>query len=94
MVTFRDVEKVLAWTKANNARVVIIFRRYPYSVVIDKFIRASERGGGFVEWYKAFGPRPPHIVLSSMKIEKIIVKAGSREETLENLGELLKRIQG
>jgi len=94
MVTFRDLERVLAWTKANNARVVITFRGYPYSVVIDKFIRASERGGGFVEWYRAFGPRPPHIVLSSMKIEKIVVKAGDREETLENLRELLRRIQG
>ncbi len=92
MVTFREVERILEWSKSRGARIIIDFKGYPYSIVIDRFIRAAERGGGFVEWHRAFGPRPPHLVLSSMRIERVIVEEGDHQETLKSLEELLRRV--
>lgn len=95
MVTFSDLERVLEWARATNRRVLIYFCRHPYVLAVDNLIHAETRDGKRAPWFRAFGPKQPHQVLLSYKVEAIVIEdsRGSRRE-LPGLRELLEIASG
>jgi len=93
VVTFSDLERLREWARATSRRVRVKFRRYPYTLVIDKMIRAEDPEGRTVPWHRAFGAKQPHQVLASFPIARIEVvdKETGRREEINSLEELFRR---
>ncbi|RLE94803.1 MAG: hypothetical protein DRJ55_02520 [Thermoprotei archaeon] len=95
MVSFAQIQRILTWARSTKHKVTIEFENYPYKVLIYKYIRAIDNQGQIVEWHRAFGPQPPHKVLTSMKIKKIMVQSLSKEtKELRSLNQLLQEAGG
>ena len=92
MVTFADVERILDWARRTGHKVRVKFRGYPYLLAIDKYIYAEEPGGRKVEWARAFGPKPPHQVLSSYGVEYVEVSGPSGTSRVRDIRELLRMV--
>jgi len=88
MVTFGDMERVLKWARSGNRRIIIEFVAYPYKMVIHKYIRAVDAEDKFVEWRRAFGPKPPHVVLTSLKIKRIVIIGPKGKTVLKSIDDL------
>ena len=93
MITRGDVERIREWAVSRGGRVTFVFRGYRYRLVIGRFIHAEDEEGRTVEWGRAFGAQLPHQVLSSLAVERVVVRSAEGERVLRSLRELMELVQ-
>ncbi|MCD6358133.1 MAG: hypothetical protein J7L75_06115 [Thermoproteales archaeon] len=89
-LTHKELQALISWTRSGSRRVRIRLRGCRYSVSIGRYIRAVDPAGRVIPWGTAFGTRAPHAVLSSFKVEEVIVEEGGGEKRFGSLEELLR----
>ncbi|HDJ89161.1 MAG TPA: hypothetical protein ENG40_00500 [Thermoprotei archaeon] len=92
VISFSDIRRLRNWAKENKLKIKVTFQGVPYTLVINKYIRAEDRTGRKIEWFQAFGTKSPHQVLSSFKIEKITIR-GKTSKEIYNIEELLRMLK-
>ena len=93
-ISRRELEELIEWTRSGSRRIRIRFKGYRYSVVIDRFVKAVDRQGRGVSWPTAFGTRSPYDVISSFKIEEVVLEGGEQPKRFGSLRELLEYVHG
>jgi len=93
VISQRDLIKLSAWAKKNNARIVFELEG-KYNLAINKYLHAEDKAGSRVSWNRAFGPLPPSEVLSRFKVQRIVFVQGGqeREFSLKELKKLLESL--
>jgi len=91
-LTLSHLEEIVKWTRSRNSRIRIYLQGTDKIISIYKYVRAEDSQGRPLPWIQAFGPRPPHIILSSYKISKIVIEEEGGQTTLSSIKELLSRL--
>ncbi|RLE71194.1 MAG: hypothetical protein DRJ43_00170 [Thermoprotei archaeon] len=89
-ITYRELEKLVSWTRSTSRRIRIYLEGYRYLISIGRYIRAEDLSGREVSWRTAFGLRPPHDVISSFKIRRIVVEEEGISKEFTSMNELLE----
>ncbi|RLF06244.1 MAG: hypothetical protein DRK00_02155 [Thermoprotei archaeon] len=89
-LTYRELQALVSWARSGSRRVRIRLSGYRYSISISRYIRAVDPSGRVIPWGTAFGTRAPHDVLSSFKVEEVVVEEGGEEKSFKSLEELLR----
>jgi len=89
-ITYRELEKLVSWTRSTSRRVRIYLEGYRYLVSIGRYIRAEDLSGREVSWRAAFGLRSPHDVISSFRVRKIVVEEEGVSREFTSVNELLE----
>lgn len=92
MITKKDLERVHAYAVREKKKIVFIFDKYKFRLVINSFIHAEDENEYVIQWRYAFGSRFPDQVLRGLKIREIVIKDAKGEKRLKNLSALLKII--
>jgi len=90
-ITARELEELVSWAREGGKRIRIRFRGFRYAVVIGRYVEAVDAMDRRVPWQAAFGPRPPHEVLSSLPVEEVtVVERDGTLRTFPRLADLLR----
>jgi hypothetical protein len=90
VVSLRDLEHIVETSRSKRFRIVVRFRDTKYLITIDGEIKATDINGSKVPWSRAF-QQPPHVVLSTYKIDRIDVMCGDNlVASYGNLNDLVK----
>ncbi|MEM4761766.1 MAG: hypothetical protein QW230_02185 [Thermofilum sp.] len=92
MVTTKELEKLLEWTRRKGARVEISFKETAYKLRVNTMYRAVDPSGDVVPWTRAFGTKAPVDVLNSLSVKRILVNVRGKEEEYRSLNDLLRAI--
>ncbi len=94
MTSFERLQRILKWSRENNAKIKIFFKNYPYILAFDKNIHAEDSDERSISWIYAFGSKQPHQVLGSFSIRKIIIKKNNEILEVKSLKELFTQYIG
>lgn len=90
MVTTKELEKLLEWTRSSGAHVEISFKETAYKLRVNTMYRAVDPSGSVVPWTRAFGTKAPVDVINSFSVKRILVNVRGKEEEYRSLSELLR----
>ena len=92
MITGKDLERIHTYAVKEKKKIIFIFDRYKFRLVINSFIHAEDENEYIVQWRYAFGSMVPDQVLRGFKIKEIVIKDVKGEKRLKGLSDLLKII--
>lgn len=90
MITRSELESLVSWVRSASRRVRVYFRGYKYVLTVSRYVEATDISGRPVPWATAFGSKAPHDVLSSFKIERVVLEEEGYAKTFNSIEELLK----
>jgi len=92
VVSLRDLEHLVETSRSRRIKIIVRFRDTKYLITIDGEIKATDINGTKVPWSRAF-QQPPHVVLSTYKIDKIDVMCGDDlVATYSSFNDLVKSV--
>lgn len=90
MITRSELESLVSWVRSASRRVRVYFTGYRYVLTIGRYVEATDASGRTVPWATAFGSKAPHDVLSSFKVERVVLEEEGSTKTFSSVEELLK----
>ncbi|MEM1508532.1 MAG: hypothetical protein QXY49_04630 [Thermofilaceae archaeon] len=90
MITRSELESLVSWARSASRKVRVYFRGYKYVLTVSRYVEATDISGRAVPWATAFGSKAPHDVLSSFKIERVVLEEEGHTKTFNSIEELLK----
>lgn len=92
VVTTRELEKLLEWTRNTGASVEISFKETAFKLRVNTMYRAVDPTGNVVPWTRAFGTKAPVDVLNSFSVKRVLVSLKGKEEQYNSVDDLIRKV--